>query len=61
MQKYQRIGDRVVGDVDVQTKLVVDKKPLVERPKAIANGEQYPERPALQRILYSVADGETGR
>src|SRR5271163_3450334 len=41
--------------------LVVQKKRLVQCPKAISDRERYPERPSSKRILYCIANGESGR
>src|ERR1039458_7640602 len=61
MQKQHRIGNRIVGHLDVQTTLVVQRNPLLQQPETIGNCQEYPEWPATQRVLYSVANGKTGR
>ena len=61
MEKQHRISDRVVRHLSVQNKLVIEKNPLVQHPHARAKCKQHPEWPAPQRILDSIADGETGR
>jgi hypothetical protein len=50
-----------VGNLDVQTKLVVKLKVLVQCPQAISGRKEEPEYPTAKRILDSISDSEGDR
>src|SRR5215471_18392759 len=61
MKKEQRVGNRVLRDLDVQSKFVVKLNVLVQGPQAISGRKKEPEYPISKPIPDSILDRESGR
>src|SRR5215469_9485577 len=56
MKEEQRIGNRVLRNLDVQTKFVVKLNVLIQCPQTVSGGKEVPECPTSKRVLDSISD-----